>query len=77
MLQCLGACVLTVGYVLEFETEVFTGYLVPILKAIPAGGGTGSDVWTLYNYATISFIVVGSVMVLIGKLFITAYAYEV
>ena len=55
------------GYVLEFQTEVFTGYLAPILKSIPAGGGTGSDVWTLYNYATISFIVVGSLMVLIGK----------
>ena len=74
--QGLGSCLLTVGYVLEFQTEVFTGYLAPILKAIPAGGGTGADIWTLYNYATISFIVVGSVMVLIGMLFFHIVMFE-
>lgn len=65
-IAALGTGLLAVGCVLEFRTEMLTGYLTPIMKVIPTGGGTGADLWTLYQYTAISFIAGGIIIVFLG-----------
>ena len=49
---------------------MLTGYLTPIMKVIPSGGGTGADLWTLYQYTTISFIAGGLIIVFLGTVYL-------
>lgn len=57
------------GVVIKFRTEMIDGYLTPLVKILPAGGGTGSDVWTLYNMNSIALMVFGIAVGISGILY--------
>lgn len=65
-MQVLGAGLTFVGVVVKFYTELVNGYLTPMIKLLSAGGGTGADVWTLYNMTATSLIAFGVAVVLSG-----------
>lgn len=63
-----GGLLAAVGVVVKYRTEMLNGYLTPVVKLLSSGGGTETDVWTLYNMAAIASIVCGSATVITGFL---------
>lgn len=68
VITVLGIGLTLLGVVVKFYTEMVNGYLTPLVKVLPAGGGTGSDVWTLYNMNSIAIIAMGIAVSISGFL---------
>ncbi|KAH3702817.1 tetraspanin-18-like isoform X2 [Dreissena polymorpha] len=61
-----GILLAAVGGVILFHTELMDGYLTPLVKLLQAGGGTGSDVWSIYHMTSVSFLATGVFVSIVG-----------
>ncbi|XP_045208505.2 tetraspanin-1-like isoform X2 [Mercenaria mercenaria] len=66
LITVLGAGLTLVGVIIKFYTELIDGYLTPIIKLLSAGGGTGADIWTLYNMNSIALLAFGVAVIISG-----------